>query len=296
MSKDMKELLARKLAENNLRHVQSQQETHVDLGRNHKKIAVSSIQPNPYQPRKSFIAEEIAELAASISEMGLLQPITVRQCDDYYELIAGERRLRAYKLLGRPMIEALIMTVEDSDMAILGLAENLQREDLSDYEIGKALRVIEKAFSSKKKLSEALGINREDMYRYFAYESLPLSLNQRLESKPHLLGRSAAADIKRVIQNKDTSMVEDILINAWNLLENGELTQNKIADFVIKQFEPSLAKTAYPKSIIMQGENKIGTWQTTSKDIVIKLNANSLTEQQQLLLKDFLTQLTTGQH
>ena len=99
MSKDMKELLARKLAENNLRHVQSQQETHVDLGRNHKKIAGSSIQPNPYQPRKSFIAEEIAELAASISEMGLLQPITVRQCDDYYELIAGERRLRAYKLL-----------------------------------------------------------------------------------------------------------------------------------------------------------------------------------------------------
>ena len=295
MSKDMKELLARKLAENNLRHVQSQQETHVDLGRNHKKIAVSSIQPNPYQPRKSFIAEEIAELAASISEMGLLQPITVRQCD-YYELIAGERRLRAYKLLGRPMIEALIMTVEDSDMAILGLAENLQREDLSDYEIGKALRVIEKTFSSKKKLSEALGINREDMYRYFAYESLPQSLNQRLELKPHLLGRSAAADIKRVIQNKDASMVEDILINAWNLLENGELTQNKIADFVTKQFEPSLAKTAYPKTVIMQGENKIGTWQTTAKDIVIKLNANSLNEQQQLSLKDFLVQLTSNQN
>lgn len=291
MSKDIKALLARKLTENNLRHVQSPQETEFDLGRNHKKLTVSSVHPNPYQPRKKFQSEEIAELAASIAEIGLLQPITVRQQGDSYQLIAGERRLRAYKLLGRTMIDALVMTVDEGDMAILGLAENLQRENLSDYEIGKALRQIENAFSSKKKLSEALGLNREDMYRYYAFEALPPSVCQRLELAPHLLGRSAAVDIKRVIQGKNIENIEAILLEAWSLLEQGNLPQTKIANYLAKQFISTPTKTTNEKTTIMQGKNKIGTWQTTHKDIVIKLKADSLTEQQQQSLKVFLTQL-----
>ncbi|HRH92113.1 MAG TPA: ParB/RepB/Spo0J family partition protein [Agitococcus sp.] len=291
-AKDIKELLARKLAENNQRHAEATQETELDIGRQYQKIAITDIVPNPYQPRQTFNDADIAELASSINELGLLQPISVRKKDSKYQLIAGERRLKAYQSLGRTHIESLVISMEDADMALLGLAENLQRQDLSDFEIAQALRHIETVFSSKTKLAEAVGINREDMYRYYAFEAFPESFLNLLSKKPQLIGRSAAADIKRflsMVTDDDMAIVEQGLVSAWTLLLSEQLTQNKIVDYLKNQLSAPKSQAIENKTKIKQGRRVVGSWQQTTNDVVIKLKAKYLSDEQKLQLQDFLT-------
>ncbi len=98
-------------------------------------IAVDSISPNLYQPRKVFDEESIQELAQSIKVYGIIQPLSVRKIDENnYELIAGERRLRAAKEAGLSKVPAIIANINDKDSAAIALLENLQREDLNFYE------------------------------------------------------------------------------------------------------------------------------------------------------------------
>ena len=96
-----------------------------------ERIPVMMIKPNPYQPRKSFSQQSLEELSNSIKEIGLIQPITVRRTGvNSYELIAGERRLRASKMAGLEVIPAIIISGDERDSAIMAMIENLQREDL----------------------------------------------------------------------------------------------------------------------------------------------------------------------
>ena len=97
------------------------------------ELPVDSVKPNPYQPRRVFEPGALDELASSIIEFGVLQPISVRRIGSQYELIAGERRLRACKLVGLATIPAIIYNFKDDDSALLALLENLQREDLDVY-------------------------------------------------------------------------------------------------------------------------------------------------------------------
>ncbi|TRZ68834.1 MAG: ParB/RepB/Spo0J family partition protein, partial [Rhodocyclaceae bacterium] len=131
-------------------------------------IPIELIAPNPWQPRTFFDPNEIADLAASIAEVGLVQPIIVRRVqpldtessdksvqslDTSYQLIAGERRLRAHKELGRPTIKAIVTKAADDEMAMMALAENLDRADLAEYEISKAIRRAEKEFPNRKHMA-----------------------------------------------------------------------------------------------------------------------------------------------
>ncbi len=98
-------------------------------------LPVESIIPNPYQPRQTFDSMAIEELANSIREYGVIQPITVRRISkDLYELVTGERRLRAAKSLRRPTIPAMILNITDNDSAVIALIENLQRKELGFFE------------------------------------------------------------------------------------------------------------------------------------------------------------------
>lgn len=108
------------------------EDTEDSLG--YRSVPVSSIRPNPFQPRKEFVESQIEELAKSISEEGLLQPIVVRKKDKHYELIAGERRLRAFQFLKKDKVPARIVEVSDGSSASLALIENLQREGLNPIE------------------------------------------------------------------------------------------------------------------------------------------------------------------
>lgn len=103
------------------------------------RLPVSKIQPNPSQPRKEFREEELSGLAESIRENGLLQPVTVRKESGRYYLVAGERRLRACRLLGLSQIPVLLLECEPEDSAVLALLENLQRKDLQMFEEANAI-------------------------------------------------------------------------------------------------------------------------------------------------------------
>lgn len=102
-------------------------------------LRIEDIRPNPHQPRMLFQAEELRSLSESIRQNGILQPLTVRQCGCFYELIAGERRLRAARLAGLRCVPCLIMEINDRNSAILALVENIQRQDLNYFEEAAAL-------------------------------------------------------------------------------------------------------------------------------------------------------------
>jgi len=109
--------------------------TEADITKNIVYINVDNIRPNPYQPRKHFNKSALEELSDSIKQYGVLQPINVRKTNNsHYELVAGERRLRAATMAGLDKIPAIIIDVDDNDSAILALIENLQREDLNYLE------------------------------------------------------------------------------------------------------------------------------------------------------------------
>ncbi|VWX31761.1 Nucleoid occlusion protein [Moraxellaceae bacterium 17A] len=303
MSKDIKALLAQKLAENSAKHLNANQSAHLELGNELKKLPLNKVRPNRFQPRTVFDEKEIASLAESIKEMGLLQPVTVREIDEgNYELIAGERRFKAHELLGKTHIDAIVTQADDSEIAILALAENASREDLCDFEIGKALRSIEALFPNKSRLAEAVGIDRKEMYRYFAYRDLPASFLEKVERNPKLLSRSAAYDIKQVINELQLSeqQITEILSHVWDMLELGKLEQGKIAEFIRQQslklsqdiLTPAIAAPLDIKPIISNGK-PIGKFHHKGKKYVVEINAKDLDEQQRTEIEQFIETLMT---
>ena len=121
-------------------------------------IPLGRIRPNPQQPRRSFDEEGLAELAASIRSCGSLQPLTVRRAGDGYELVAGERRLRAARIAGLREVPCLVAQVGEEDSALLALMENLQRRDLDCWEEAQAIaRLISRYGLSQEEAARRLG-------------------------------------------------------------------------------------------------------------------------------------------
>jgi len=124
-------------------------------------IAVDLIMPNPYQPRRAFATEELAELAASIRQHGLIQPVTVRSRGGRYELVVGERRLRAAKLVGLTEIPALVKEWSDRETMEVVLVENLQRADLNPMEEAAAFAQLQQHLEvTQENLAERVGKSR----------------------------------------------------------------------------------------------------------------------------------------
>lgn len=121
-------------------------------------IPLGRIRPNPQQPRRSFDEEGLAELAASIRSCGILQPLTVRRAGESYELVAGERRLRAARIAGLREVPCLVAQVGEEDSALLALMENLQRRDLDCWEEAQAIaRLISRYGLSQEEAARRLG-------------------------------------------------------------------------------------------------------------------------------------------
>ncbi len=299
MSKDIKKMLADKLQQNNQRHALATQSAEFSEGREYSLVAIDKIEPNPYQPRRTFPQNELEQLATSIAEIGLVEPILLRRIDDRFQIAAGERRWRAHKFLNKPTIESIVTNINDSDMAIYALAENVDREDLSDYEIGLALRQIEDVFPTKKKLAESLGLNREDMYRYFAFDELPEFIRNDLNLNPRLLSRSAASEIKRLLnQQKESKYINVLLAEAWSLLLSNELDQTKITTFISKKLKAldenkTDCHIQSSHNLIRDGK-KVGNIAWTSKHLTVKLNTDVVNEAKEQQLRDFLETLIEG--
>lgn len=132
------------------------------------ELELSSIEVNPFQPRTSFNEESLRELASSIRELGVIQPITVRKLEfDKYQLVSGERRFRASKLIGLKTIPAYIRIANDQESLEMALVENIQRQDLDPIEISLSYqRLIDEIQLTQEQLSERIGKNRSTIANY----------------------------------------------------------------------------------------------------------------------------------
>ncbi len=147
-------------------------------------VQVGLIDPNPFQPRKEFSDSDLEELAQSIKQQGVITPVTLRQMPDgRYQLVAGERRLRASKLAGLKEIPAYVRTATDIQMMEMALVENIQRSDLNAIEVAQAYRqLIEECRLTQDQLSERVGKDRSTISNYLRLLGLPAETQEALAS------------------------------------------------------------------------------------------------------------------
>lgn len=155
-------------------------------------ISVDAIDSNPFQPRTSFDEQSLDELAASIKKLGIVQPLTVRETDSgRYQLIAGERRLRAARKAGLSHVPAYIRTADDQAMLELALVENIQREDLDAVEVAISFqRLIEECRLTQEELSDRVGKQRSTVANYLRLLKLPAEIQLGIRNKQLMMGHA----------------------------------------------------------------------------------------------------------
>jgi ParB family chromosome partitioning protein len=156
------------------------------------QIAIDSIDGNPFQPRTHFDEEALEELAASIRTLGIVQPLTLRETGNgRYQLIAGERRLRAARLAGLTHIPAFIRTADDQAMLEIALVENIQREDLDAVEVAISYqRLIEECRLTQEELSDRVGKQRSTVSNYLRLLKLPAEIQLGIKNKQLSMGHA----------------------------------------------------------------------------------------------------------
>ena len=153
------------------------------------KIPVAAVRTNPYQPRKQFDQTKLEELADSIKEHGIITPIIVRRSEPGFELIAGERRLRAAKLAGLDQIDAIIMEFTDEQMMEISLIENIQRENLNIMEEAMAYEQMVTRFAyTQEALAQKVGKSREHIANILRLNRLPKEIAQLVMSDKLTMG------------------------------------------------------------------------------------------------------------
>lgn len=265
------------------------------------EIPVALIDPNPWQPRTFFDSDEISKLADSIAETGLIHPVIVRRTPatgksvplldtSRYQLVAGERRLRAHGVLGRESIKAIVVQASDAELAMMALAENASRADLTDYEFSKALRRAEGEFPTRTRLAEAVGIARSDLYKFFAFESLPDFAKASLDLNPGLLGRRAAEPLAALLKAQgDAAAVA--LAPLWSKLMAGALDQDKLAPALLAALSTKAVRSHRDIHRFYKGQSPAGQLSVSDSEVMVKLKRALLTEDQTLRLQCFVEDL-----
>ena len=168
-------------------------------------IAIADIEPNPLQPRNLFDEESLDELAASIAQLGVIQPITLkRKSHDKYIIISGERRWRASQKAGLATIPAYIREVEDEDLHAMALVENIQRQDLNAIEIALGMqRLIDECGLTQEAMAEKVGKKRSTVSNYMRLLSLPAEVQLALKEGIISMGHAKAiAGLDKELQLK----------------------------------------------------------------------------------------------
>ena len=182
---------------------QGKSDTHVS-GR--FEVPVDQVRPNPYQPRKTFDEQRLKELAQSIQQHGVFTPILVKKSVGGYELIAGERRLRASKMAGLENIPAIEMEFDDQQMMEIALLENIQREDLNVIEEAKAYeKMIGKLGYTQEELARRIGKSREHVANTLRLLRLPQKIQEYVIAHQLSMGH-----VRALLSLRDEDMMEEI--------------------------------------------------------------------------------------
>ena len=240
------------------------------------ELALDEIKKNPYQPRTYFNEEKLNELKESIEKNGLLQPIIVKKAVKGYYIIAGERRYRAFELLGRKEIPAIIKEITDEEMMVFAVLENLQREDLSALEESESYKnLMDKMSLTQDELAKKLGKSRPYIANSLRLLKLPTEIKNKLEqgviSTAHartllsLKTKKAMEEVCTMVVERKMS-VRDLEEYVAKLLKPKEVKKAKAKDIFIEEQENILKKRLGTSVTIKQGRNKKGKIEIEFKD------------------------------
>lgn len=220
-------------------------EATVDLN-NIKTVLIEDVIPNPFQPRKTFKPEALQELASSITEYGVIQPLLVRQVNDKYELIAGERRLRASKLAGLDNVPIIIKELSDKEMAELAMIENLQREDLHFFEEAEGFQQLIANFSfTQEELAQRMGRKQSTIANKMRLLKLSTQARTAL-FQANLTERHARALLKVEDEKTQLELIQLITEKALNVRDTEVLVEEVLAE----KMPPAKAKNNKRVSVI----------------------------------------------
>jgi ParB family chromosome partitioning protein len=206
------------------------------------EIPLSQLRANPYQPRKTFQDESIQELAASIKEHGVIQPIIVRSVLRGYEIIAGERRWRAAQLCQLKTIPCVVRTYSDQQVMEIALIENLQREDLNAIEVAMAYENLMKQFSlTQEELAAKVGKSRSHVANFLRLLQLPQEIKENVSRGTLSMGHARA--IAGLKDKKEQKEIAGLAVkNQWSVRELEEYIQKREGKKVLSQSKKSAAK------------------------------------------------------
>jgi ParB family chromosome partitioning protein len=206
-------------------------------------LAIEKIKPNPYQPRKHFDKAALEELSASIRQYGVLQPINVRKIGSGgYELVAGERRLRASKMAELREIPAIVVDIDDNDSAVLALIENLQREDLSFMEEAEGyFHLISEHGFTQEELAQKVGKNQSTIANKLRLLKLP-PLVKKMITDNNLTERHARALLKLPDEQLQLKILKTVCEKGLNVKRTEELIQKTIEKVTDNSDKPKKGK------------------------------------------------------
>lgn len=202
-------------------------------------IPVNQIESNPFQPREDFDAEALNDLAVSIREQGIIQPITVRKMGyDKYQLISGERRLKASRIAGLDEIPCYIRIANDQQMLEMALVENIQRESLNALEIAISYqRLIDECELTQDELSQRIGKNRTTISNYIRLLKLPAEIQVAIRDGKITMGHARAL-ITLENETSQLSILKSILTRDLSVREVEEAVRNLSRLPVVKKTAP----------------------------------------------------------
>lgn len=203
-----------------------------------RSLRIDSIRPNPYQPRRQFNKAALEELSESIKQYGVLQPINVRRISiGNYELVAGERRLRAATMAGLTEIPAIIININDEDSAVIALIENLQREDLSYMEEAEGYHNLIKDHGfTQEELAQKIGKSQSTIANKIRLLRLPVMVKKML-SDNDLTERHARALLKLHDEQLQLQVLKKVCERGLNVKKTEELVEKTIEKYANRNKE-----------------------------------------------------------
>ena len=236
------------------------------------EVDVKDVKPNPYQPRKHFDDDKIQELADSIKLHGVFTPILVKKAVKGYELITGERRLRASKLAGLKRIPAILMDFDDQQMMEIALLENIQREDLNAIEEAQGYeKLIKKLGYKQEELAHRIGKSREHVANMLRLLKLPASVRQHVVNNELSMGH-----VRALLSLKDPKLMEEVAQKAIQL----HLSVRAVETLVKNMNEPKPEPVKKERDVNLDQvekrlQSRFGTKvKIDEKQIVIKYHGN----------------------
>ncbi len=241
--------------------------SHIAAG-NNSLIKIDTIELNPFQPRKHFDEKELQELAQSIKEDGLIQPITVRPVENgKYQLISGERRLRASKLLGLTEIAAYVRTADDMHTAQMSLVENLQRSDLNAIEVAVSFQLLmDECGLSQEEISEKVGKDRSTVSNYLRL--LKLSPEAQVAVRDNLVSMGHARAIVAVEDEEmQSKIIRQVINDKLSVRQTETLVKKRLSELKTPKTKVKITLSDEIRSFQTDFSKKLNAKVNIRKDI-----------------------------